>query len=73
VIFDELRKHLSSPEVIYLDQGYCGENFARAIGQVCGESLRLEVVKRSSKEFEILAKRWVVERTFGWLNYYRKQ
>ncbi|MBD2653450.1 IS5 family transposase [Synechocystis sp. FACHB-383] len=72
VIFDELRQHLSSLEVIYLDQGYCGENFARAIRQVCGESVRLEVVKRSSKEFEVLAKRWVVERTFGCLNYYRR-
>jgi putative transposase len=34
--------------------------------------VRTEVVKRSSKEFELLAKRWMVERTFGWLNRYRR-
>jgi putative transposase len=72
VIFDEFRKHLSSLEVVYVDQGYSGENFARAIRQLCGESVRIEVVKRSSKEFELLAKRWMVERTFVWLNRYRR-
>lgn len=32
-------------------------------------SLEVEVVKRSetAKEFKVLPKRWVVERTFGWL------
>ena len=36
--------------------------------------MRTEVVKRSSKEFELLllAKRWMVEPTFGWLNRYRR-
>ena len=31
--------------------------------------LRLEIIKRSeqAKGFVLLAKRWVVERTFGWL------
>lgn len=72
VIFDEFRRHLSSLEVVYVDQGYSGENFARAIRQLCGESVRIEVVKRSSREFELLAKRWVVELTFGWLNRYRR-
>jgi putative transposase len=72
VIFDEFRKHLSSLEIVYVDQGYSGENFARAIRQLCGESVRIQVVKPSSKEFQLLAKRWVVERTFGWLNRYRR-
>jgi putative transposase len=40
--------------------------------QLCGDSVRIEVVKRSSKEFELLTKRWVIERTFGWLNRYRR-
>ncbi len=35
---------------------------------------RLEVVKRPDgcKHFQILPKRWIVERTFGWLNWYRR-
>jgi transposase len=31
----------------------------------------VEVIERTSKEFEILPKRWIVERTFGWLNQFR--
>ncbi len=50
-----------------VDQGYSGENFARGIRQVCKDSVQVEVIKRSSKTFEVLPKRWV-ERTFGWLN-----
>ncbi len=34
----------------------------------------LQVVKRTDKEggFKVLPKRWVVERTFGWLGRYRR-
>lgn len=40
--------------------------------QVCGNSVRVEVIERKLKEFEILPKRWIVERTFGWLNRFRR-
>lgn len=29
-------------------------------------------MERIAKTFEILPKRWIVERTFGWLNRYRR-
>jgi putative transposase len=34
----------------------------------------LEIVKRSDQAqgFEVLPKRWIVERTFGWLSLYRR-
>lgn len=33
----------------------------------------LEVVKRSELHtFKVLPKRWIVERTFGWFNWYRR-
>lgn len=34
----------------------------------------LEVIKRpkDAKGFQVLPRRWVVERTFGWLNFYRR-
>ena len=38
--------------------------------QICGASV--EVIKRISQTFEVLPKRWMVERTFGWLNRYRR-
>jgi transposase len=36
--------------------------------------LRLEIVKRSDnvKGFQLLPKRWIVERTFGWLSRSRR-
>ena len=36
--------------------------------------IRLEVVKRLEglTGFHVLPKRWIVERTFGWLNRYRR-
>ncbi|HEY9796010.1 MAG TPA: transposase [Leptolyngbyaceae cyanobacterium] len=46
------------------------ENFARVIEQLCGA--KVEVLKRSETAFQVLPKRWIVERTFGWLNHYRR-
>ena len=46
------------------------ENFAAAVMSVSGA--KVEVVKRIKDEFEVLPRRWVVERTFGWLGRYRR-
>lgn len=72
MIFDAVRERLSRLEVVYVDQGDSGENFARKICQVCGDSVRVEGIKYSAKTFEVLPKRWIAERTFGWLNRYRQ-
>lgn len=72
VILDEAKEKLSKLEVIWVDQGYSGKNFANAVRQVCGEGVRVEVIKRTSETFEQLPKRWIVERTFGWLNRFRR-
>ena len=68
VVLHEAVEKLSKLKVVWVDQGYSGKNLARAVKQVCGDSVRVEVIERKSKEFEILPKRWIVERTFGWLN-----
>ena len=34
--------------------------------------MRVEGIKRSAQTFEVLPKRWIVQRTFGWLNRYRQ-
>lgn len=34
--------------------------------------MRVEVIERESKGFEVLPKRWIVERSFGWMNRYRR-
>jgi len=72
VVLDEAKEKLSKLEVIWVDQGYSGKNFAHAVKQVCGQEVRVEVIERISQTFEQLPKRWIVERTFGWLNRFRR-
>jgi putative transposase len=56
-------------KVIYGDGGYLGA-WAQQVAQAYG--CRVEVVKRTDKEFKVQPKRWVVERTFAWLGRYRR-
>ncbi len=72
VVLEEEAHKLSRLEVVWVDQGYSGDRFAQAVKQVCGEQVRVEVIERPAKEFKILPKRWIVERTFGWLNRFRR-
>lgn len=58
-------------EIAYVDQGYTGEEPAAAAEQ---EGIRLVVVKHTEAKrgFVLLPRRWVVERTFGWLGRFRR-
>ncbi|MEZ5934975.1 MAG: hypothetical protein R3F54_24190 [Alphaproteobacteria bacterium] len=50
----------------FADAGYQGPI---AANNAAGARLRLEIVKRPphAEGFEVIPKRWVIERTFGWL------
>ena len=62
--FDSVLKFL-------VDGGYTGEKFAKKIKQLIGAEV--EVAKRSELyTFAVIPKRWVVERTFAWLDKYRR-
>jgi putative transposase len=56
---------------IWADGGYAGKLIGW-LQQTCGWVL--EIIKRSDavKGFKLLPRRWVVERTFGWLGRYRR-
>jgi transposase len=58
-------------ELAYVDQGYTGEDTAAA---AAAAGLRLEVVKlpEAKRGFVLLPRRWVVERSFGWLARFRR-
>ena len=60
---------------VWSDPGYGGEDFSAwvAARRKTG-ALRLEVVERDSNQrgFGVLAKRWIVERTFGWFMKHRR-
>jgi putative transposase len=57
-------------EVVWVDGGY-EHRLEQWVEENC--SFRVEVVKRSDgkKGWELLPKRWVSERTFGWLGRWR--
>lgn len=58
-------------EVAFVDQGYTGATAATDVRQ---NGVRLEVVKHTEAKrgFVLLPRRWVVERTFGWLGRFRR-
>ena len=67
----DITNHLSMLKKILVDGGYTGENFANAINTLSGADV--EVVKRSELHtFAVLPKRWIVERSFAWLDKYRR-
>jgi transposase len=58
---------------LYADGGYQGPEFQAGLRRVC-RHVEVEIVKRSdaAKGFVVLPKRWIVERTIGWLNRCRR-
>jgi putative transposase len=59
--------------LIWVDGGYTGDLFANWV-KTLRSKLKIEVVKRSDdvRGFKVLHRRWVVERTFGWLMRHRR-
>jgi transposase len=58
-------------EIAFVDQGYTGENAADAAEE---HGIKLEVVKlpTAKRGFVLLPRRWVVERSFGWMSRFRR-
>jgi len=58
---------------LYADGGYQGKAFRRAARRKL-RRIHVEIVKRSdqAKGSVVLPKRWIVERTFAWLNRCRR-
>lgn len=67
----DAKENLVRVEKILVDGGYSGEGFASEIKAVIGATV--EVAKRSElHKFAVIPKRWVVERSFGWLEKCRR-
>lgn len=66
-----LREHFSTITLVWADGGYAGRlvTWAKTVLH-----LTITIVKRSddTKGFVVLPRRWVVERTFGWLIRHRR-
>jgi transposase len=60
-----------SVQLAYVDQGYTGAEPAQVAAK---KGIALEVVKlpRAKRGFVLLARRWVVERSFAWAACFRR-
>lgn len=74
LLLTQLQQRLQMPRLhlFWADGGYGGQPFTDWVKMTFGWIW--QVVKRNTdvKGFHVLPRRWVVERTFGWLNNYRR-
>ena len=71
VMFDENRSGRNQVRKVLVDGGYTGKPFATAVQGLLGAAV--EVVQRNELHtFVVLPKRWVVERSFAWLEKCRR-
>ena len=69
--YRDMTDNLDSVEKVLVDGGYTGEKFSDTIKELTGADV--EVVKRNGLHtFAVLPKRWIVERSFGWLDKCRR-
>jgi len=65
------REALSEVVNVLADSGYTGAPFAQAVKELLGASV--EIAKRNELHtFAVIPKRWVVERSFAWLEKCRR-
>ena len=61
----------STLKIMWADSGYDGTPLARYAQAAA--AITIEVVRRTAPHsFQVLRRRWVIERTFGWLMRYRR-
>jgi putative transposase len=70
-VLDKVKNRFPRLHLIWADGGYAGKLVEYVYDWYL---LVLEIVKRSDDQtgFKVLPRRWVVERTFGWLMNYRR-
>lgn len=65
------KKELKGVEKVLVDGGYTGEKFTQAVEELI--QAEVEVAKRSELHtFSVMPKRWIVERSFAWLEKCRR-
>jgi transposase len=69
--FETNKKHLKKVRKILVDGGYTGKPFAEKVRKIL--KAETEIAKRNELHtFAVIPKRWVVERSFSWLEKCRR-
>jgi transposase len=67
----QVRRTFPFIEVIFADAGYQGPIMAATVANT--GRWRLEIVKRNEvPRFEVVPKRWIVERSLAWISHFRR-
>ena len=67
------KKTLGTIQSVLCDGGYTGEAFAKEVKTTLSENVTVQIAKRSELHtFAVLPKRWVVERSFAWIEKNRR-
>lgn len=70
LLVSKLMEHFTRLKIVFADGGYTGNHLKDWFQAVAG--IILEIVKRPRGVFQVVKFRWVVERTFGWMNTQRR-
>jgi transposase len=71
--FERCKTSLHQVKSVLADGGYTGEPFAQGVRETLGEQVTVQIAKRSELHtFKVMPKRWVVERSFAWLEKNRR-
>ncbi|WP_415842410.1 IS5 family transposase, partial [Paracidovorax anthurii] len=71
--FKRCKQSLGRVQSVLTDSGYTGAPFAQGVKDILGEHVTVQIAKRSELHaFKVMPKRWVVERSFAWLEKNRR-
>ncbi|MBE7527040.1 MAG: IS5 family transposase [Burkholderiales bacterium] len=67
------KPNLKQIQSLLCDSGYVGQPFAQGVKDILGEHVTVQIAKRSELHtFKVMPKRWIVERSFAWLEKNRR-
>ena len=67
------KANLSRAQSLLCDAGYVGQPFAQGVQEILGGHVTVQIAKRSELHtFKVMPKRWIVERSFAWLEKNRR-
>ncbi|MDE1557437.1 MULTISPECIES: transposase, partial [Comamonas] len=65
--------NLGRVQSVLCDSGYTGKPFEQGVQEIVGEHVTVQIAKRSELHtFKVMPKRWIVERSFAWLDKNRR-
>jgi transposase len=67
------KSSLGQVQSLLADGGYVGKPFAQGVRDILGEHVTVQIAKRSELHtFKVMPQRWIVERSFAWLEKNRR-